>query len=118
MYYFISGFLVWACRAGNPSLVETYQSYKDADFEILGVSLESESTKLHWLQALKDDRIPWENLSDFTFLETKPALIYGVYYTPTSFLINPQGVIIAKDLTWQALQDKLATLLTEADFES
>ena len=107
-----------ACRAGNPSLVKTYLAYKDKGFEVLGVSLESESTKAHWLRALKDDGIPWENLSDFTFLQTKPALIYGIYYTPSSFLINPQGQIIAKDLSGKALQDKLATLLADLDLDS
>ena len=97
------------CRAENPNLVKTYTAYKDKGFEILGVA--AETNKAQWLKAIKDDKLPWENVSDLKGDNNVAALIYGINAYPTNFLIDEKGIIIAKNLRGMDLEKKLAELL-------
>lgn len=97
------------CREENPNLVKTYNEFKDKAFDILGVS--AETSKKSWVDAIRDDGIIWKTVSDLKGVNNKAALIYGIYYYPANFLIDPNGIIIAKDLRGNALKNKLAELL-------
>lgn len=97
------------CREENPNLVKTYNAYKNKGFEILGVA--ADNNKEQWLKAIKDDQLPWENVSDLKGDKNMAALIYGISSYPTNFLINEEGIIIAKNLRGDALTKKLAELL-------
>lgn len=97
------------CRQENPNLVKTYSEFKDKGFDILGVSIET--TRDAWLAAIQQDNIVWKSVSDLKGDGNKAALIYGIHYYPANFLIDPKGIIIAKDLTGDALRNKLAEIL-------
>lgn len=97
------------CREGNPDLVKIYNSYKQKGFEILGVSADDQ--KKDWRDAVKKDGLTWENVTDFRGDKNKAALIYGVSYYPTNFLIDKTGTIIARDLKGEELNKKLGELL-------
>lgn len=97
------------CREENPNLVKTYNEFKSKGFDILGVSIETK--KDAWLDAIQHDNIVWKNVSDLKGDENKAALIYGIHYYPANFLINPNGIIIAKDLRGDALRKKLEEIL-------
>lgn len=97
------------CREENPQLVKTYHSYKAKGFEILGVAADND--KAQWLKAIKDDKLPWENVCDLKGDKNDVVLIYGINAYPTNFLIDENGIIIAKNLRGKALADKLAELL-------
>lgn len=97
------------CREENPQLVKTYHAYKAKGFEILGVA--ADNNKAQWLKAIKDDKLPWENVSDLKGDKNEAGLIYGINAYPTNYLIDENGIIIAKNLRGKALADKLAELL-------
>jgi len=97
------------CREENPGLVKTYTAYKAKGFEILGVA--ADNNKAAWLKAIKDDGLPWENVSDLKGDKNEAGLIYGINAYPTNYLIDENGIIIAKNLRGKALADKLAELL-------
>ncbi|WP_379084683.1 redoxin domain-containing protein [Pedobacter sp. UC225_65] len=97
------------CREENPNLVKTYNAYKSKGFEILGVA--ADNNKEQWLKAIKDDQLPWENVSDLKGDKNTAALIYGINAYPTNFLIDEKGIIIAKNLRGDALNKKLQELL-------
>ncbi|WP_316830498.1 AhpC/TSA family protein [Pedobacter aquatilis] len=99
------------CREENPKLVSTYNLFKDKGFTVLGVS--ADEVKASWLKAIKDDKLPWENVSDLRGDKNKAALIYGISAYPTNFLIDAQGTIIAKNLRGDALKEKLEALLIQ-----
>lgn len=83
------------CRAENPNLKKTYEALKDKGFTIVSVSLDD--NRAAWLKAVKDDGLPWLQLSDVKGFETI-AKLYMITSIPHNFLLNPDGVIIAKDL--------------------
>ncbi|TKC13246.1 AhpC/TSA family protein [Pedobacter polaris] len=97
------------CREENPNLVKTYNAYKNKGFEILGVA--ADEKKEQWLKAIKDDNLPWENVSDLKGDKNEAALIYGINAFPTNYLIDEKGIIIAKNLRGEELKKKLAELL-------
>ncbi|MFI1772442.1 redoxin domain-containing protein [Thalassobellus citreus] len=97
------------CRKENPNLVNTYNTYKDKNFTILGYSLDEGADR--WTQAIKKDGLPWNQVSDLAGWQSLPVQLYGVNAVPTNFLIDPNGIIIAKDLRGEALNQKLKEVL-------
>ncbi|MGZ3814895.1 MAG: peroxiredoxin family protein, partial [Mucilaginibacter sp.] len=83
---------------------------KDKNFTIVGVSLDKPTGKAKWLAAIHKDGLTWTQLSDLKFWGSRVAGLYAVRAIPQNFLIDPNGVIIAKNLTGDDLEEKLAEL--------
>ena len=100
------------CRAENPHVVEAYNQYKDKGFTILGVSLDGAPNqgdpKAAWLEAIEKDNLTWTQVSDLKYGNNEAAKLYAVSAIPANFLLNPEGVIVAKNLRGKALMDELA----------
>lgn len=89
------------CRIENPNIVAQYHRFKDKGFDILGVSLDSKLD--NWKRAIQEDHLTWTHVSDLAMWNSKAAELYKVRQIPSSFLLNPEGVIIAKNLTGDSL---------------
>ena len=83
-------------REENPNILENYYKFKDKGFEVYQVSLER--NKDDWARGIKDDKLPWINVSDLKYYQSEAAILYNVYKIPSAFLLDPEGRIIAKDL--------------------
>ncbi|MFZ6024357.1 MAG: redoxin domain-containing protein [Bacteroidota bacterium] len=97
------------CRMENPNVVLAYNTYKDKNFTVLGVSLDRDRSS--WLQAIKADSLTWTHVSDLQFWNNAAAQLYRIQSIPANMLIDPDGKIIARDLREQYLQQKLKELL-------
>lgn len=97
------------CRMENPNVVNAYQTYKDKNFTVLGVSLDQ--SKPNWLEAIKADNLSWTHVSDLQYWNNAVAQLYHIQSIPANMLIDPAGKIIAKDLRGEALSQKLKELL-------
>ncbi len=95
------------CREENPNLKKTYSMYHKSGFDILGISLDKVDNKKMWLEAIKNDSLPWTQLS----LGGEVITEYNVQRIPASFLIDPNGKIVAKDLRGDELEHKLAEFI-------
>lgn len=96
------------CRQENPNVVKTYAAYKDYGFEILGVSLDKD--KNAWLKAIENDKLVWKHVSDLQYWNSVAAQAYGVNAIPMTFLVGPDGKIVAKGLRGPSLEKFLADL--------
>jgi len=97
------------CREENPNIVKQYNVFKDKNFTILGVSLDNNQAA--WLKAIKDDHLTWTHVSDLQAWNSKAAELYKISSIPASFLLNPEGVIVAKNLRGTELADFLEKTL-------
>ncbi len=104
------------CRHENPNLVRAYQHYKDKEFQngsgftIYGVSIDRRMED--WVAAIEKDGLVWEShVSDLKYWQSVPAAKYGVMTIPANFLIDANGIILAKNLKGEALDNKLKELL-------
>jgi len=83
------------CRMENPNILKNYLKYKDKGFEIYQVSLDR--SRSDWVNAIKKDNLIWYNVSDLKYFQSEAATIYNIDRIPKGFLLDPNGVIIAKD---------------------
>src|SRR5690606_6145175 len=93
------------CRQENPNLVAAYNKYKSRNLEILGVSLDNK--KESWEKAIIADKLTWIHVSDLKGWLNAAAEIYAIRSVPSNILIDPNGMIIAKDLRGEALDAAL-----------
>ncbi|MDR5590603.1 TlpA disulfide reductase family protein [Christiangramia sp. SM2212] len=100
------------CRVENPNLVRTYNKYKDQGLNIISVSLDRPGQKERWLQAIKDDKLEqWDHVSNLQFWNDPIAKKYKISAIPATFILDENGVIVAKNLRGTALENKIGELL-------
>lgn len=97
------------CRAENPNVLAAYEKYKDKNFQVIGISLDS--NKGSWQKAVAEDKLPWKQLCDFKADQSEVVKLYEIYSVPANVLIDPNGKIVGKNLRGKALHDRLAELL-------
>ena len=110
-YYLIDFWASWCgpCRKENPNLLQTYQRFHKKGFDMLGVSLDDDRNK--WIAAIQKDQLPWPQVSDLKGWNNAVASLYAVRSIPTNFLINKNGIIVARSLSAEELNKKLEELL-------
>lgn len=97
------------CRAENPNVVATFNEFKDKNFTVVGVSLDSSRDK--WLEAIEADGLAWTQLSDVKGWQNAVAEQYSIHSIPANFLLNPEGVIVARNLRGEDLRAELTKQL-------
>ena len=89
------------CRAENPKILEVYNRFKNTNFTILSVSVDE--SKENWIKAINDDQInDWNHASNLEGWD-EISKLYGVRAIPQNFLIDPDGIIIAKNISMEEL---------------
>lgn len=97
------------CRRENPNIVTVYNDYKDKGFDVFGVSLDRSHDK--WVEAIEADNLTWTHVSDLAYWDSEAGKLYGINSIPHSVLLDENGIIIAKNLTGEALREKVASIL-------
>jgi thiol-disulfide isomerase/thioredoxin len=104
------------CRRENPTVVSAYNKYKNAayakakGFTIYSVSLDQ--AKPNWVQAIATDKLEWANhVSDLKYWYSDAAKLYGVQSIPTNWLLDENGIIVAKNLRGETLEQELEKLV-------
>jgi peroxiredoxin len=91
------------CRNENPNVVKQYHMYKHLGLNILGISLDVDKGK--WQQAVQADKLTWAHASDLKNFEGPTERLYHIEAIPSNFIINPQGIIVAKNITGADLEE-------------
>ncbi len=95
-------------REENKTLLQINELYKAKGLEIIAVCLDSQ--KDTWQQAIETDSINWLTVSDLKGYDGPVAMIYRIDYVPQNFLIDPDGIIIDKDLRGEKLFERLGEI--------
>jgi thiol-disulfide isomerase/thioredoxin len=99
------------CRIENiETLKPAFEKYKEMGFTILSIS--QDVRRDNWLKAIKADNIDkWPQLNDFRGANSETSSDYRIGGLPTNFLVNTEGIIIARDLRGQELEKVLFEML-------
>ncbi|WP_299549212.1 TlpA disulfide reductase family protein [Seonamhaeicola sp.] len=99
------------CRKSYPHLKEVYSKYKDKDFEIVAVT--NDSNHEAWKKAIEEDQTRWIQVADIfpprgsDVMTAKVITAYAAPYLPSTYLLDKNGVILAKNLHADELDKKL-----------
>ena len=110
-YVLIDFWASWCgpCRGENPNVVAAFNKYKEKNFTVLGISLDK--SKGPWLDAIKKDGLTWTQLSDLKGWGNEVSQQFGIQSIPQNYLIDPNGVVIGKNLRGAALEAKLESVI-------
>lgn len=98
------------CIKTFPHLKELHATYGDQGFEIVSVSIDD--TNEDWDEASEEHELPWINLGDISKSDGPVSSAYGVTFIPKGYVLDSNGVIIAKDIKTEDLEELLASKLS------
>ncbi len=91
------------CRIENRKLVKRYNRFRDLPFEIINISLDTDTAE--WRAAINEDKMNWPQALDYPDLQRSTANKWNAAALPASFLIDPRGTVIAADAALLPVQD-------------
>ncbi|MBT6228304.1 MAG: redoxin domain-containing protein [Candidatus Scalindua sp.] len=97
------------CEEENTDLVRIYKKYKSKGFEVYAVALDED--KEEWLSSINKYKLAWINVSDLQGWDSKYVNTYNVSATPTTYLLDKENRIVAKDLIGYELERELESIL-------
>ena len=97
------------CRLENPNVVKVYNEFHKKGFDIIGVSLDRQ--REDWIRAIEDDKLTWTHVSDILAWDSPVAALYAVNAIPANFLLDKNGIIIAKNLRGEDLYNMVKEVL-------
>jgi thiol-disulfide isomerase/thioredoxin len=101
----------WATSCGPcimefPNLLKAYEKFDRSNFEIIGIVQDDTKGKIQ--QFIKKRNVIWPNI--ITAAPKTDVSGYEINYFPTTYLIDPEGKIIATDLRGDDLMKRLELL--------
>ena len=105
-YVLIDFWASWCgpCRHEMPNVKAAYEKYASKGFEVISISIDKKQKA--WRTAIEELGMNWTQV-----LNVDAADIYGIYAIPKTFLIDPEGIVVAKDLRSKKLEKTLLNLL-------
>lgn len=107
-YVLIDFWASWCgpCRREMPNVKAAYEKYASKGFEV--VSISTDAKQKDWENAVQELGMAWTQL-----LDVDAADVYGIFSIPTTFLVDPTGIIIEKNLRGQELEESLSKLFEQ-----
>ncbi|OXA95685.1 alkyl hydroperoxide reductase [Flavobacterium oncorhynchi] len=96
------------CIKEQPLLLKLYNTYPDK-LSIYSVSMDTKKTL--WQTAITKGKLPWVNVSDLKYWQSPVVGDYMLQSVPLNFLVDKNGIILAKNIHGQALENKIKSLL-------
>ncbi len=98
------------CNVTLPRLAAAGNVFREADIDIVTVSIDSEKDVLE--SYLVENRLPWKTISEYQGWDGKIAIDYAVFATPLMVIVDKDMKIAAKPYNEERLYDFLETVIT------
>ena len=96
------------CTKEHPELIKLYNTYQ-GKFSIYSVSMDTK--KPLWLAAIAKQKLPWTQVSDLKYWTSPVVGDYMLQSVPLNFLIDKNGIIVAKNIHGNALNEMVKSIL-------
>jgi thiol-disulfide isomerase/thioredoxin len=108
-YLLLDFWAIWCtpCLREFPSLKALYDNADKSKFEMIGIAGDSPPELIE--RMIKDFSLTWPQIMSDEKNKIKEK--YGITDYPRSLLINPEGIIVAKDLKGKDLENKIREIL-------
>lgn len=93
------------CRANNPNWKKLYAEYHQRGLEIVGISLDSNLSD--WKNAIKNDGLPWINVSDLLGFKNIVAQKFLIDFIPLNILLDETYSIVSFNISPSDLGDMI-----------
>lgn len=105
-YVLIDFWASWCgpCRKEMPNVKATYEKYASKGFEVISISVDKQQKP--WRSAIEELGMNWTQV-----LNVDAADIYGIYAIPKTFLVDPTGIVIDRNLRGKKLEKALSKLV-------
>lgn len=103
------------CVAEMPHVKSVYEKYKSLGFEVIGISLDSEKTRLE--EYLKKNEIVWPQYFDGKGWGNEMAVKHGVTSVPAAYLIDRDGILITKKARAEVLDKAMEDLYKHIEIQ-
>lgn len=97
------------CRVEHPEMVTLFEKYQKSPtetgvaFEIVSIAIET--NRENWLAAIRQDGLTWKyHISELKRFDSDISRQYGVRVIPTKYLINPEGIIVGVNPTFEQIE--------------
>lgn len=98
------------CIKEQPELLKLYNTYP-GKLDIYGVSLDTK--KPSWTGVITKQKLPWTQVSDLKYWSSAAATDYMVQALPFNVLLDKNGIILAKNIHGNKLNELVKELLTK-----
>lgn len=95
------------CRREMPNVKAAFEKYASKGFEVISIS--TDAKQKDWENAVQELGMTWIQM-----LDVETANVYGIFSIPTTFLVDPNGIIIAKNLRGSELEETLSKIFSPA----
>ena len=104
-YVLIDFWASWCgpCRHEMPNVKAAYEKYASKGFEVISISTDRKLKP--WRAAVEELGMNWVQL-----LDVDASDISGIYAIPRTFLVDPTGIVIDKNLRGEKLEEALSKL--------
>jgi len=93
----------------NLALRNIWKKYHNKGFEVYSISLDN--SREAWTKVLRFEQYPWINVSELSYPDSYAVMVYNVQQLPSSFLLDREGNILARDLYGKELEKWLDNIL-------
>jgi peroxiredoxin len=100
------------CIREMPNLKAVYRDFKDRGLEILGISLDTEKPLLD--DFMKKASLPWKIACSWKGWEDATAKRYQISATPSTWLVDRNGIVRYCDVRGDELRKAVETLIAES----
>lgn len=98
-----------SCKDDHERLLELYEKYGGAKFDVIGVSLDASKEEV--AAYLKEQKLPWKQLFEPGGFDSRPANEMGVITLPMLILVNAEGQGVNANIMTGELEPELKKLL-------
>lgn len=82
-----------SCPPRNLEVLTLYNKFHEKGLDILGISLDTK--KDAWLKSVKENKLPWTQVSDPNMWDAEIAKLYMVNSVPSFILVGEDGKVLA-----------------------